>query len=258
MNIKFLNLFLGLFLLIEVNTFATKRETVNTAVSFSVIKSDSILQNKFKKFKKIKSDENFVEIIKQGYDIIDLSKGNDINVYIEVNAIMAEAFAKSRKYDKAISFYKNVLKTLQNSSLIDSKKDIISSNELMRSKVNLQLGSVYQNISLEKGNERFVDSAKYYYDILINEFPLNNEGIKKFKARAYSNLSGIYSSNSEFKLAEGFALKAIQIHRLQNDKMSEAAALSNLANIFIYKEEYAKAKENYKKALDLIENENTT
>lgn len=257
MNIKYFNLFLYLFLLLDISTYAGKRETVNTTVSLFEKKNDSILQTKFKVFKKIKTDENFLEIIKQGYDILDLSKNNDLNIYIEVNAIMAEAFAKSRKYNKAISFYKNVLKTIDSSSLIDSRKNITLSNKLIRSKTNLQIGSVYQNISLEKGNEKFADSAKYYYNILINENTLSNVKVEQFKAKAYSNLSGIYSVNSEFDLAKNFALKAIDIHRSQNNKMSEAAAIGNLANIYIYKEAFAKAKENYKKALDLIENDNS-
>jgi signal transduction histidine kinase len=54
------------------------------------------------------------------------------------------------------------------------------------------------------------------------------------------------------------ANKAIEIHRNQNNKVHEAAALGNLASIFISEKSYHKSKKTIFKALDLIRNIQTT
>ena len=65
-------------------------------------------------------------------------------------------------------------------------------------------------------------------------------------------------SNNQYEKAKMVANKAIEIHRNQNNKVHEAAALGNLASIFISEKSYHKSKKTIFKALDLIRNIQTT
>jgi len=86
-----------------------------------------------------------------------------------------------------------------------------------------------------------LDSALCYYEKIMTVKGLNRE-ILEVKSRAYTNLSGIYMSNNQYEKAKMAVNKAIEIHRNQNNKVHEAAALGNLASIFISEKSYHKSK----------------
>jgi signal transduction histidine kinase len=61
-------------------------------------------------------------------------------------------------------------------------------------------------------------------------------------------------NHSRYEKAKEFANKAIDIHKRQNNKVNQAAALGNLSSIFVLEKNYNKAKDIYFEALDLIRN----
>ena len=105
--------------------------------------------------------------------------------------------------------------------------------------------------------KKFQDSALYYYEKIPNIKGLNPK-VLSVKARAYTNISAIYMNVDRYGKAKEFALKAIKIHRNQNNKVREAAALGNLSSVFLREKKYNKAKNLYFEALDLIRNEEKT
>ena len=240
---------------------ATNKEAVLNAASLFV-KQDSTLYKKLKLLKGKRKEEDIIKTLEIGYQLLDESiDEGEIEITIEVNSIMAEAFTKSRNYKKAIVFYKRALKLIGELGRYDekSRKQLLKKLELIRYQTILQLGGTYHKLSLKGDLPIYRDSSMYFYNAIINDNSIiNDEKLLRLKAKAFSNLSGIFSEDSKYKLAEEYANMAIEIHREQNNKMSESAALSNLANIFIYQESYKNAKDIYKQALKLIENDKSS
>ena len=60
-----------------------------------------------------------------------------------------------------------------------------------------------------------------------------------------------------YDLATKYANKSIEIHKLNNNKINQAAALGNLASIYLIKEDFNLAKKIYLEGLELIKNDNS-
>ncbi|MCI2229057.1 tetratricopeptide repeat protein [Polaribacter sp. MSW13] len=253
---KFKILFISTNLLFCFNLYsAINKEAVNKTASLFVIQDSTIYKKLF--FLKQKSEQDSIlKTLEIGLKLADesLIEGK-VDVSIEANSIIAEAYTKSGNYKKAISYYRKVLKLIQEYELVDNALEN-SGIDLIKNKVTLQLGSTYQNLSLKEKSIIYKDSSLYFYNkIIYNKSITNNVELLRLKAKAYSNLSGIFSADKKYELAESYANSAIKIHRKQNNKLSEAAAMSNLANVYIYLEDYKRAKEIYKEALSLIEHD---
>ena len=245
--------------LLFVNIYnTTNKEAVKETASLFVVQ-DSILYKKLFFLKEKNEQDSIIKVLEIGLKLADESlKEGKVDVSIETNSIIAEAYTKFGNYRKAISYYKRVLQLINESTLNDNQKKKYKEIVLIKNKVILQLGSTYQNLSQKEKTIFYKDSSLFYYNKIINNKSIiNNDELLGLKAKAYSNLSGIFSGEKKYELAEDYANKAIEIHRKQKNKLSEAAALSNLANIYIYLENYKKAKEIYKEGLGLIENDRT-
>lgn len=116
----------------------------------------------------------------------------------------------------------------------------------------MRLGSSYQRLSESNSLKIYKDSALYFYNKVLkfNDF---KGAIKEIKAIAFGNLSAFYINESSLDLAKTFAIKSIEIHASRKDNINQAAALGNLASIYLLKEDYRTAKKTYLEALDLIE-----
>ena len=95
------------------------------------------------------------------------------------------------------------------------------------------------------------DSAIYYYRKLENLNSILNNSLK-YKAISYYNLSGIFLDQKQYKKAETYALKAIDIHKTDNDEINLASSLNNLGNVYLSSKEFKRAKNIYKKGIELI------
>jgi two-component system NarL family sensor kinase len=252
---KFKILFIIINLLVVNVNGSTKKEDVFLTSSFFVVQ-DSLFYKQISLLREKNKQDSLVSTLKIGIKLADesLTKGN-LKIAIEANSIIAEAYAKSRSYKKAILFYKKGLGLIKESKYKDNffnEKKI----DFFKNKINLQLGGAFHRLYLQEKTIKYRDSALFYYNKIINnQLVFDNPEVLKLRAKAYSNLSGIYSSEGDYDLAEELVYKAIDIHRKQNNKLSEAGSLSNLANIYIYLENYEKAKQIYKKGLGLIEND---
>ncbi len=68
-------------------------------------------------------------------------------------------------------------------------------------------------------------------------------------ASSYSNLSGIYQNDTtmlnHYDKAIEFAERAIAIHKKRNNKLSQASAISNLANVYLLQGDFERSKKKY-------------
>lgn len=106
--------------------------------------------------------------------------------------------------------------------------------------------------------EQRLDVALDKRDIAFNSFTylLENfdhiEGTENIFAKAYANLTGMYSYTQEYDKAETSAEKAIGYYQSLKDTLSIIGVKSNLAISQIFRKEYIKAEQNYLEALPLL------
>ena len=242
------------------NATAISKEAVCNTASFLVVKQQDTLAINYEKFKKFYKEKEYSEALRYGLKLADNSfvKGRVI-ISIKTNYTIAKIFSETRNYKKAIKFYKTTIKQI---NLYSNDKNLVETTRLVKAEIDaefikteatLKLGSTYHRLKVNKNLKIYRDSSLYYYNLIINDVKLNKDYLG-LKAKAYSNLAGMLASDSSYVVAKDYALKAISIHRDQNNKLSEAAALSNLANIYIYEKDYETAKKIYTEGLKLIEN----
>ncbi|CAA0205777.1 tetratricopeptide repeat-containing sensor histidine kinase [Tenacibaculum maritimum] len=262
-NSKHLLQLLLVLIMCSITLKVKAKEVVEKATSFVVLNKerDSILLSKIKELKNKSKGSEKALVLKLGLQLIDESmEKEDYETTIETCLIVGEIFHKARDYEKTIDVYKkalNLIGKFLDTSYFDNYRNKGIRFLLRKDKILLKIGGNYQLKYITDNSRKYRDSALVYYNRVIDDVGgINNrEGLLTLKAKAYSNLSGIYWRDSIYDKAKEFVNKSIEIHRRQNNKLSEAAALSNLANIFISQKEYEKAKQLYSRGLKLIENE---
>ncbi len=181
--------------------------------------------------------------------------------------IVGEIYEKTNEYSRALENYKNSLEILR---LLNLDKNNSSIGDFDLADTFLKIGGSYfklsrsiiisedldylDSIKVRKRKNNYLDSAKIYFEE-VEKIPNLNNKIDNIKAKVFTNLSGIYEQDSAFANAEYYVLKAIAIHKDNNNKLSEAKALNNLGNIYLSQENYEKSKEIYANALELIKND---
>lgn len=212
--------------------------------------NDSILKLEYLLIKELVDRKKYKVSLEKSLQLYELSKIKK-NKEIEIlsSYLIARIFFNTKNSRKALSYYKRTLYLYKNFTTKfiekEGKSNIIKDYPYTTNL--LQIGAVYHNLDKP-------DSAKHYYDKILKLESLD-AGFLKIKARAYTNLSGIHSSTKnfkDFKKAEFYALKAVEINKKLNNHLSEAAAISNLANIYLQQNKLEKAKELYFKAIRLI------
>ena len=208
-------------------------------------KKDSTIIKEFQVIKKLYSKKSFDESLERAYNL--LKEDLDSKTEFQVLFLIGEIYRRNNSNKKSISYYKRSIKNLE--KIIDFDKNIKNSNfnNVQSSKVYLRLGGAY----LRNGNS---DSAKYFYKRTLAIPSLDNK-ILSYQGSASANISGIYMNDSSYNKAQEYAVKAVEIHRKRNNKISEAVALGNSASIYLDLNNFKKAKETYKEALDLIKYE---
>lgn len=212
---------------------------------------DSTYLEKYNTLEKLLDKQEYAVALKNALDL--LNQDVDNKTRYKTSLIISQIFANNNSVEKSISYAKRSLKYIKEDSIISEGKISLLRNNYYLSKAYLNIGNGFLNLSLNDSISGLIyrDSAKNYYEKVINIDGLD-KNIQSIKAKASSNLSGIYMQDSAFKMSEKYAKYAISIHENLNNKISQSAALGNLASNYLNQEDYVKAKATYKKALDLI------
>ncbi|ARV07600.1 histidine kinase [Polaribacter sp. SA4-10] len=218
------------------------------ASSAFLFQKDSVFDAKYKSIVKLYKEEKFIEALKKSLEIYDgLESRENNNSQYRITTLIADIYDKTNKYHKALQYHKEALFILNNSSLKESNYGLFVNSNY--AKTILRIGSFYHKLSN-------IDSAKFYYEKL-EKFSSLNKDVLGFKATSFGNLSGIFEKDSLFEKAKEYAIKAIDIHKIRNDRAGQAIAVNNLGNIYLSLGDYKKSKELYQKGIGLIENDNS-
>ncbi len=255
MNLKYkwINFF-WMILFIQIKLFGNplvKGETTFNLVSpLVILQEKDSLEIKYNKVKKLYSNEEYSNSLEKSLILLDKAiKNRNIELEFLCVFLIGEIYAKLNKQKKAILYFdKSLILLRKKESLIDLSLYDEDFNRLnSRAKTFLKLGTEYAK--LQK-----IDSAKYFYKKVIEIETFETEFLS-IKASAYNNLSGVAIRDSLYGLAKDYSEKAIAIRRKTKNKIKEAAALGNLASIYLSEKDYKTAKNIYKEALSLIEND---
>ncbi len=217
-------------------------------ISIQKEKQDTLVNN-FTRFNFIKSlylEKKYSKALKKSLSLLKNNSSNT-NLKTLTNILIGDIFKETRSYQKSLKYYKNSLsqyKTL----LRDNKKKLIQ-KKLDSNYIELlfKIGSVYHNLNKN-------DSASYYYYKIVKLNTIKQHELL-VKAKAFNNLSNIYfySEKKDFEKAEQYALNAINIKKSIGDKISEAASIASLANVYLEQKKYEKSRQFYLEAINLIE-----
>ena len=234
----------------------TKTRTASNAVLSNNIKIKDSTPIGIDSIKKLLHSKKYSNALKHTLLALDHSKQEkNLELSYKLNNIIGDIFREIRSYEKALSYYN---KALHINKKIKLTRDQFTENGNLTHHINTN----YLNILLKKGAAHHsldhIDSAKYFYKKLIKS-SLENNKVLYLKSKAYNNLSNLfyyYPKERDYKKAEEYALKAINIKEKLGDKASQAASIASLASIYIEQEQYEKARKFYLKAINLIENNN--
>ncbi|QXP68988.1 tetratricopeptide repeat protein [Polaribacter sp. R2A056_3_33] len=254
--------FLFLFFGVVFKALPIEKEAVLLTASFSMQLNDSTLIKSFKNIDKLYKDKKFDLALKNAFILLDSSKYRNNSIFYKTNFIIGNIFYETLSFKDGIKYFRiNVDSMLKDSLLLDNK-DKVFEPKLLLIQNYLRLGSSYHKLKerdyLEGTDKlnKYRDSTLFYYYKVLDFNDLNKTYLDT-KAKAYSNLSAFYINDSLYDLATKYANKSIEIHKLNNNKINQAAALGNLASIYLIKEDFNLAKKIYLEGLELIKNDNS-
>lgn len=233
-------------------------EEVGIFSTSSVVHQNDSLSSEYLKAKKHFSSKNYSHALRISLELLQSNHSLTPNELILINQLIADIYFESRNSINAIKYYKKTLHylTIFKRDQLDLNLPISSNfnqrTNLIKAKTLIGIGTSFYRLEDTNLNTP-LDSALYYYQKITNIKDVHRE-VLEVKSRAYTNISGIYMNHSRYEKAKEFANKAIDIHKRQNNKVNQAAALGNLSSIFVLEKNYNKAKDIYFEALDLIRN----
>lgn len=161
-------------------------------------------------------------------------KDGDNDLVYECNDLIASVFKKSNNYEKALSYYLNNAKLLENSKDLNKK------------------AFVFHKISVIYFELREIDKSEFYLNSII-KLNDNSTEFETSLAIAYSGLSGINVEKNNLQLAEIYAQKSLEIQKRYSESSSIANTLNSLGSIYLLKKDYVKAKKIFFEALKILE-----
>lgn len=262
MKRKFKIIHLVLLLLIVPKNILALNKNAPFIGAFNFIQSqkDSINQ-KFYEIDSLYKKEKFTIALEKAFNYLVSLEDNEYYSKYYLNRSIGNIYSRTSNMEEALSFHYKALRDIELKSQIESKSLNIKFDI---AETYLEIGRNYQKLSLQDSiNNKFnlskaalKDSAKVYYRKIEN-FPSINDDILSIKAKAYSNLSGIFEVDTIYDLAKEYANKAIKIYQKTNNKIDEAGARNNLGNIYFSEGKFEKSKEIYSEAINLIRNFNS-
>ncbi len=255
MNRKYLHYYIfiiiNLLCILNINAFQFDKKPNENYRQYrqsykSNIKNDSLTRDQYSSLYKMYKEEKYFKALKGSLGEYEYAKKNN-NLYKEYlySLLIADIYDKTNNYNKSLTYYKNSLQKL----LFKRSDETYTNNNIEICKIHLRIGSAFQKLSIK-------DSAIYYYE-KIEKLNSLNDNILKYKAATYANLSGIYEQDSIYDKAKHYALKAVNVHKSENNLISQANSLNNLGNIYLSQNEFKKAKKIYLQGVELIKNDNS-
>lgn len=238
--------FLYLFLIIPLILYSKSknREVVVKTTSLFALQNDK--EKEISVLKKLFKNRKFTEAFEMA---LVLKKKSDKDLFlkgsIESRIILGEILKNTGNYKESINYFREVLEFISKSEIKDFNKE---QSEKYISRSLILLASSFQRSGQK-------DSAKYYYNKLINFSPLTS---LSSKAKSYTNLASICGEEGNFEDSKKYFNEAIKIYGSINDKVSESATIGNLANIYLIQKNYKRSKKLYFEAIELIEKVETT
>ena len=254
---------LNVYALLTLNLFSHKniitkereKEASIRNASFLSIqeKKDSILRVQYIKALTLFENKKYVEGLRLALALHQKSKKNkDVKIHYQITNLIAEIYRKNREHKKAIIYYKISLKQL--SLKLKDNKDLTYNNQK-------DLAKKYQRIGTEYALLKINDSAIFYYNKLAELNSLDDE-VLGLQASSFSNLAGIYQKDTtilnHYEKAIDYAERAIATHKKRNNRLSQASAINNLANVYLLQGDFEKSKKKYFEGIKLIKRDTSS
>ena len=211
---------------------------------------DSILKKEYSLLlERVNSDNEYTQSLYNALSLFEKSKkAGDIGIQYKSLYLIAEIYRRTRDHRRALNYFKKSLSYFELGKLESSGFSHFSEEDYADNL--FKVGSEFQRMFLN-------DSAKIYFN-KVSELNSLNPKILEFQAKSYSNLSGIYQNDSLYDQSRIFAQKAIEIQKKRNDKLGQANAINNLANIYLLEGDFEKSKSKYLEGLRLIQKDSST
>lgn len=230
---------------------------IEASLSFYMMNPrDSEIDKRFDELKKLIENEEYEEGLRVAFDLLKVIPLSNKMLKFKVESEIAWIYTRTNSFEKSLEYSKIALQTLTALQGVEIEDKAIFDTNLIQTyyKVGSQFFKLEQ--SYDSIKTHYLDSAKLYF-AKVEEFPSLNPEILDIKGRTYTNLSGLYFMDSLFDKAEEYANKAIDIHKLRNNKLSQAGALNNLGNIYLTRGALQMAKDTYSSGIKLIEKDDS-
>ena len=248
-------LILNLFSHKNIITKEREKEASIRNASFLSIqeKKDSILRVQYIKALTLFENKKYVEGLRLALALHQKSKKNkDVKIHYQITNLIAEIYRKNREHKKAIIYYKISLKQL--SLNLKDNRDLTYNNQK-------DLAKKYRRIGTEYALLKINDSAIFYYNKLAELNSLDDE-VLVLQASSFSNLAGIYQKDTtilnHYEKAIDYAERAITTHKKRNNRLSQASAINNLANVYLLQGDFEKSKKKYFEGIKLIKRDTSS
>ena len=248
-------LILNLFSHKNIITKEREKEASIRNASFLSIqeKKDSILRVQYIKALTLFENKKYEEGLRLALALHQKSKKNkDVIIHYQITNLIAEIYRKNREHKKAIIYYKISLKQL--SLNLKDNRDLTYNNQK-------DLAKKYRRIGTEYALLKINDSAIFYYNKLSELNSLDDE-VLVLQASSFSNLAGIYQKDTtilnHYEKAIDYAERAITTHKKRNNRLSQASAINNLANVYLLQGDFEKSKKKYFEGIKLIKRDTSS
>ena len=238
----------------DISINGIKKEASSWDVSFfSDQEKDSITNQKLKKATAFYNNKKYVESLRLAFALYEQTKNNNYTkTHYLVTNLIAKIYRQNKEHKKAVVFYKKSLRLILLN--LSYNKELDSFNNKDYAENLLRLGGEYQLL-------RMNDSAIFYYEKLAKLNSLTDE-VLGFQASSYSNLAGIYQKDTtmlnHYEKAIEFSERAIEVHEKRNNRLSQASAINNLANVYLMQGDFEKSKKKYFEGIKLIKRDTST
>ena len=248
-------LILNLFSHKNIITKEREKEASIRNASFLSIqeKKDSILRVQYIKALTLFENKKYEEGLRLALALHQKSKKNkDVKIHYQITNLIAEIYRKNREHKKAIIYYKISLKQL--SLNLKDNRDLTYNNQK-------DLAKKYRRIGTEYALLKINYSAIFYYNKLSELNSLDDE-VLVLQASSFSNLAGIYQKDTtilnHYEKAIDYAERAITTHKKRNNRLSQASAINNLANVYLLQGDFEKSKKKYFEGIKLIKRDTSS
>ncbi|MBT3547118.1 MAG: tetratricopeptide repeat protein [Flavobacterium sp.] len=231
-----------------------KEASIRNAFFLSIQeKKDSILRVQYVKALTLFENKKYVEGLRLALALHQKSKKNiDVKIHYQITNLIADIYRKNREHKKAIIYYKISLKQL--SLNLKDNRDSTYNNQK-------DLAKKYRRIGTEYALLKINDSAIFYYNKLAELNSLDDE-VLVLQASSFSNLAGIYQKDTtilnHYEKAIDYAERAIATHKKRNNRLSQASAINNLANVYLLQGNFEKSKKKYFEGIKLIKRDTSS